>query len=82
MARTLHVSPDHFILKHLTYLVPAALLLILTSLLSPLGVLRLAMAMLALFGGLLLLTLVAAPTSRGPHAGWHWAPSSSSRASS
>ncbi len=65
VARTLHVSPDHFILKHLTYLVPAALLLILTSLLSPLGVLRLAMAMLALFGGLLLLTLVAGADIKG-----------------
>jgi cell division protein FtsW len=65
VARTLHISPDHFILKHISYLLPAALLLVGTSLLSPLGVLRLATVMLVVFGALLLLTLVAAADIKG-----------------
>ena len=55
----------HFVYKHLLFLVPATLLLLGTSLLAPLGVLRLAVGMYALFGVLLLLTLVLAPEVKG-----------------
>lgn len=54
-----------FVIKHLVFLLPAGLLLVGTSLLAPLGVLRLAFAMLALFGFLLFLTLVLAPEVKG-----------------
>ncbi|HEX6012611.1 MAG TPA: cell division protein FtsW, partial [Geminicoccaceae bacterium] len=43
----------HFVLKHLLFLLPAALLLFGVSLLAPLGVLRLGVGLLALFGFLL-----------------------------
>lgn len=61
----------HFVYKHLFFLVPATLLLLGTSLLAPLGVLRVATGMYALFGVLLLLTLLFAPEVKGAH---RWLP--------
>jgi cell division protein FtsW len=61
----------HFVVKHLFFLVPASLLLFGVSLLAPLGVLRLAVGMLGLFGFLLLLTLLFAPEVKGAH---RWLP--------
>jgi len=55
----------HFVVKHMMFLLPAALLLLFVSLLAPLGVLRLGVGMLALFGSLLLLTLLFAPEVKG-----------------
>jgi cell division protein FtsW len=55
----------HFVLKHLVFLLPASLLLLGASLLAPLGVLRLGVGMYALFGSLLLLTLILAPEVKG-----------------
>ncbi len=61
----------HFVVKHLFFLVPASLLLFGVSLLAPLGVLRLAVGMLGLFGFLLVLTLLFAPEVKGAH---RWLP--------
>jgi cell division protein FtsW len=47
----------HFVTKHVMFLGPAALLLLGASMLAPRGVLRLAIAMLAVFGLMLVLTL-------------------------
>jgi cell division protein FtsW len=55
----------HFVVKHLFFLVPASLLLFGVSLLAPLGVLRLSIGMLGLFGFFLLLTLLFAPEVKG-----------------
>ena len=55
----------HFVIKHFMFLLPASLLLLFVSLLAPLGVLRLGVGMLALFGFLLLLTLLFAPEVKG-----------------
>jgi cell division protein FtsW len=60
-----------FVLKHLLFLLPAALLLFGVSLLAPLGVLRLGVGLLALFGCLLFLTLLFAPEVKGAH---RWLP--------
>jgi cell division protein FtsW len=57
----------HFVLKHLLFLLPACLLLVGVSLLAPLGVLRLSIGMLAVFGFLLVLTLLFAPEVKGAH---------------
>lgn len=56
VAATIHRESSYFVVKHLAFIVPAAALLFGTSLLAPLGVLRLALGMLGLFGFLLLLT--------------------------
>jgi cell division protein FtsW len=55
----------HFVNKHLILLVPACLVLLGVSMLAPLGVLRLGVAMYAFFGSLLLLTLFLAPEVKG-----------------
>ncbi len=55
----------HFVYKHLVLLLPAALLLLVASMLAPLGVLRLGIGMYAGFGVLLLLTLFLAPEVKG-----------------
>ena len=55
----------HFINKHLIMLMPAALVLVGASMLAPLGVLRLGVAMYAVFGCLLVLTLFFAPEVKG-----------------
>lgn len=65
VAMTLRLPPDHFIIKHLVFLVPAALLLLATSLLAPLGVLRLALLLLAFFGICLALTPFMAAEVKG-----------------
>jgi cell division protein FtsW len=61
----------HFVVKHLFFLVPASFLLFAVSLLAPLGVLRLAVGMLGVFGFLLVLTLLFAPEVKGAH---RWLP--------
>jgi len=53
VAATLRLPAQHFIVKHLAFLVPAALVLLGTSLLSARGCLRLSLVMLAVFGLLL-----------------------------
>jgi cell division protein FtsW len=65
VAATLRLPNDHFIIRHLTFLVPAALVLLGTSLLAPRGVLRLGLGMLILFGVMLLLTPLLAPEIKG-----------------
>ena len=68
IARTLKLSSEgFFIVRHLVFLVPATGLLLAASLLAPRGVLRLAMAMLAVFGAMLLSTLLFAPEIKGAH---------------
>ncbi|MEK0082581.1 FtsW/RodA/SpoVE family cell cycle protein [Benzoatithermus flavus] len=57
----------HFVVKHLFFLLPASCMLVVVSLLAPLGVLRLAVGMLGLFGFLLVLTLLFAPEVKGAH---------------
>jgi cell division protein FtsW len=49
----------HFVVRHVAFLAPSALVLFVCSLLNPLGVLRLAKLLLAVFGALLVLTFVA-----------------------
>lgn len=61
----------HFVVKHVMFLLPATLTLFTVSLLAPLGVLRLSVAMYAVFGVLLLLTLLFAPEVKGAH---RWLP--------
>ena len=61
----------HFVIKHLLFLIPATALLLCVSLLAPLGVLRLSVGMLGLFGFLLLLTLFFAPEVKGAY---RWLP--------
>ncbi|HET6469909.1 MAG TPA: putative peptidoglycan glycosyltransferase FtsW [Geminicoccaceae bacterium] len=56
-----------FVVKHVMFLGPGALLLLGVSLLAPRGVLRLALAMLAVFGFLLLMTLFFAQEVKGAH---------------
>jgi cell division protein FtsW len=65
VAERVYGAEMHFVLKHLFFLVPATLLLLGTSLLAPLGVLRLAVTIYALFGIFLLLTLLLAPEVKG-----------------
>jgi cell division protein FtsW len=60
-----------FVVKHLIFLLPAAALLVGVSLLAPLGVLRLAFGMYALFGFLLLLTPFFASEVKGAY---RWLP--------
>lgn len=55
----------HFVYKHLVLLLPAAVLLLVASMLAPLGVLRLGTGMYAGFGMLLMLTLFLAPEVKG-----------------
>ncbi|MFZ1425918.1 MAG: putative peptidoglycan glycosyltransferase FtsW, partial [Geminicoccaceae bacterium] len=61
----------HFVIKHLFFLFPASALLLGVSLLAPLGVLRLSVGMLGLFGFLLVLTLFFAPEVKGAY---RWLP--------
>lgn len=61
----------HFVIKHLFFLLPASALLLGVSLLAPLGVLRLSVGMLGLFGFLLVLTLFFAPEVKGAY---RWLP--------
>ena len=61
----------HFVIKHLFFLIPASALLLGVSLLAPLGVLRLSVGMLGLFGFLLVLTLFFAPEVKGAY---RWLP--------
>jgi cell division protein FtsW len=56
VARTLGRPETFFVVKHLGFVLPAALLLLGASLLAPLGVLRLGIGMLAGFGLLLVAT--------------------------
>lgn len=54
-----------FVVRHLVFLIPAAILLVGTSILAPRGVLRLAVVMLAVSGLLLVGTLFFAPEIKG-----------------
>lgn len=65
VAERVYGAEMRFAVKHVTFLFPAAFLLVGTSLLAPLGVLRLAVGMLALFGCLLMFTLFFAPEIKG-----------------
>jgi cell division protein FtsW len=65
VAATLSLPNDHFIIKHLLFLLPAALMLLATSMLAPRGVLRLAVTLLLFFGLLLALTPFLAPEIKG-----------------
>lgn len=65
VARLLEVDGNYFITKHLIYLGPAIVALVCVSLMSCRGVYRLAVAMLAFFGTLTLLTLFIAPEVKG-----------------
>lgn len=67
VAERVYGAEMHFVFKHLLFLLPASLLLVGTSLLAPLGVLRLAVGMMGLFGFLLVLTLFFAPEVKGAH---------------
>lgn len=65
VARTYQYEENHFIYKHLTYLFPAALVLIGVSMLNARGVLRLGLGLLAVFGTLVALTLLIGPEIKG-----------------
>jgi cell division protein FtsW len=67
VAERVYGVETHFAVKHLLFLLPAGLLLVGASLLAPLGVLRLSVGMLGLFGLLLFLTLLFAPEVKGAH---------------
>jgi cell division protein FtsW len=58
---------SHFVVKHLLFLGPAALLMVGTSMLAPRGVLRLSVAMLVVSSFLLFLTPFFAPEVKGAH---------------
>ncbi len=65
VAATLHLPHLHFVARHAIYLVPAALLLLGGSLLSPVGVHRLAWALLGLSLLMMALTLLIGPEIKG-----------------
>jgi cell division protein FtsW len=65
VASRLGLPPLHFVARHLMYLLPATLLLLGTSLLSPKGVYRLSVGLLVLFLVLLVLTLLVGPEIKG-----------------
>ncbi len=65
IARRLGYEETRFIVKHITFLLPAILLLLGTSLLAPRGILRVALLLLAGFGLLLLLTPFVAAEIKG-----------------
>jgi cell division protein FtsW len=65
VATRLGFSPLHFAGRHVLYLIPAALLLFGASLLSPKGVHRLAIGLLAASVGMLALTLLIGPETNG-----------------
>ncbi|GBD44643.1 putative peptidoglycan glycosyltransferase FtsW [bacterium HR40] len=65
VARRLALPETQFVVKHGLFLLPALLLLLGTSLLAPRGVLRLATAMLGVFGALLVVTPLAGPEIKG-----------------
>ena len=60
-------DPYYFILRHLVFAVPAALLIVGCSLLSPLGVLRLAKGLFVLGVALMGLAVLAGPEINGAH---------------
>lgn len=62
-----HGNPYHFIARHLAFSVPAVLLLLACSLLAPLGVLRLAKALMVVGLALMVLAIVAGPEINGAH---------------
>jgi cell division protein FtsW len=65
VAATLRLPAEHFVVKHVIFLIPAGFVLVGVSLLSARGCLRLAVGMLAVFGLLLALTPVLAPEIKG-----------------
>jgi cell division protein FtsW len=65
VATRLGFSPLHFASRHVLYLMPAALLLFGASLLSPKGVHRLAIGLLAISVSMLALTLLIGPETNG-----------------
>ncbi len=65
IARRLGYEETRFVIKHLTFLLPAILLLLGTSLLAPRGVLRVAVLLLLGFGLLLLVTPFLAAEIKG-----------------
>jgi cell division protein FtsW len=65
VSERLYGDGTHFVTKHIMFLVPAAFLVVGVSMLAPLGVRRLAVAMLLTFGFLLLLTLFFATEVKG-----------------
>lgn len=65
VARTYEYDENHFIYKHLTYLLPAALVLLSVSMLNARGVMRLGLALLVVFGVMVALTLVLGPEIKG-----------------
>jgi len=67
VARNLALPETHFIVRHLTYLLPTAGLLFFVSLLAPRGVLRLAWALLVVMAALTLATLFFGPEIKGSH---------------
>jgi cell division protein FtsW len=64
-ATRLGLPPLHFVGRHVLYLMPAALLLFGASLLSPKGVYRLAIGLLAISLAMLILTLLIGPETNG-----------------
>ncbi len=65
IARKLELPETYFVIKHVVFLGPAALVLVVASLLAPLGVLRVAKAVLAIGLPLLALTLLIGPEVKG-----------------
>ncbi|MGH6897313.1 MAG: FtsW/RodA/SpoVE family cell cycle protein [Geminicoccaceae bacterium] len=65
VASRLGLPSLHFVGRHAVYLMPAALLLFGASLLSPTGVRRLAIGLLAVFVVMIVLTLVIGPETNG-----------------
>ncbi|MGH6942741.1 MAG: FtsW/RodA/SpoVE family cell cycle protein [Geminicoccaceae bacterium] len=65
VATRIGFPPLHFVGRHVMYLVPAALLLLGASLLSPRGVYRLSVGLLSLSSVLLFLTLLLGPETKG-----------------
>lgn len=58
-------SPMHFVVRHVVFLGPSALLLLVASMLNPLGVVRLAKILAVGFGALLLLTFLVGVDNNG-----------------
>ena len=65
VAATLRLPHDHFIIRHIMFLLPAIGLLFCTSLLAPRGVLRLAIGMFVIFGLMLAVTPIMATEIKG-----------------
>lgn len=65
VSERLYGDGTHFVEKHVMFLIPASFLLVGVSMLAPLGVRRLAVAMLVTFGLLLILTLFFATEVKG-----------------